>query len=66
MIRIEIDGSLFPSDFVGVADTPAEGVEHGHDYAAGEHHHPADQEEVRYHDEDHAGWKKIYILVSIV
>jgi hypothetical protein len=57
MIRVEIDGSFLPTDFVRVADSPAEGVEHGHDDATGEHHNPADQEEVRYHNEDHAGWK---------
>jgi hypothetical protein len=55
MIRVEIDGAFLPTDFVRVADSPAEGVEHGHDDATGEHHNPADQEEVRYHNEDHAG-----------
>ena len=57
VIRIEVDGSALPSDLVRVANAPAEGVEHGHDDAAGEHHDPADQQQVGDADEDDASWK---------
>ncbi len=54
MIWIEVDSATFPSDLIGVADAPAQGVEHGHDDATGEDDHPADQEQVGDADEDHA------------
>ena len=57
MVRIEVDGATLPADLVGVADAPAEAVEHGHDDAAGEHHDPADQQQVGDADEDDASWK---------
>ena len=51
---VEVDGALVPADLVGVADAPAHGVEDGHDDAAGEHHHPREQQHVRHEDEEDA------------
>ena len=58
MERVEVDGSLVPADLVGVADAPAHGVEDGHDDAAGEHHHPREQQHVRHEDEEDARCKE--------
>ena len=55
MVGIEINLSLVPLDFVGIADTPADGVEDGHDDATSEHQDPREQEQVRDEDEDHTG-----------
>ncbi len=58
MVRIEVYGAALPTDLIGVADAPAQGVEHGHDNAAGEDDHPADQQQIRDANEDHASYDK--------
>ena len=53
MEGIEIDFAFFPTDFIRVANAPAEGVKHGHHDAAGKDYQPAKEEDIGHTDEYH-------------
>jgi len=42
MVRIKIYGSALPAYFVGITNTPAHGIEHGHDNAACKNNDPTE------------------------
>ncbi len=56
---VEVDGSIVPANLVSVAHAPADRAEDGHHDAAPQDDHPAEQEQIRDEDEDHACWKTV-------